>query len=186
MKAKFLSILVSAIILPWCDLYSACAGTEETGHWSIMISAEPINRGERLHQLTLYSVDQSEHLTGMWFCTNGPVGKQPASRLAIQGQKSDDGIFWPDVTLQVRNEATGQWETLATPSRRAAPTTLFVEPNTTQFNLSVRLDPFKPLLTKRKIGRIVLSNGETSEFQLQYLLPPISKQTTRSGGIGEE
>lgn len=174
-NANFLKIFVLAIVVPWFAYQTAGAGADRAGHWSLVISAEPISRAERAHQVTLYSVDQSEHLTGTWFYTNGSVGKQAASTVPVQGEKTADGIFWPDVTLQVKNEATGRWETLATPSRRAAPTTLFVEPNTTQFNLTVNLDPFKPLLTTHKLGRIVLPNGETSEFELKYLLPPRSK-----------
>ncbi len=147
-------------------------GSAETRTWSLVISAEPMSSLERAHQFSLYCVDQSEHLVGTWFYANQSVGNQSASRVVIQGEKTSDGVFWPDVALQIKNEATGNWEKVTKPLRHTPPTKLFVEPDTVEFHLAVNLDAYKPLLATHKFGRIVLANGEATEFELKYLSPP--------------
>jgi hypothetical protein len=121
----------------------------------------------------LYLIDQGEvHLTGTWWYENGPVGNEIPPRVQIEGRKTDDGRFWPDVTLQVKNKLTGKWKTLVKRSGQGKPTTVIIEPNGRNFDLTVNLDVFKPLADTHALGRIILKNGQSSEFELKYLLPP--------------
>jgi len=121
----------------------------------------------------LYYIDQDRfHLTGKWWYENGAVGDETPSRVVIQGKRTPDGVFWPDVTLQVKNELAERWETVAKPSSRGRRATIIIEPNSRNFDLTVNLDAFKPFIGKYKLGRLVLKTGETPEFELKYLLPP--------------
>jgi hypothetical protein len=155
------------------SLVNAGSETETQRTWSRTINIEPANSEDRAHRFELYDVDQSEsRLVGTWWYENGAVGDQIPPRVEIAGTKTPDGIFWPDVTLQVKNELTGGWETVATPRNEGTRTTVTIEPNGRNFDLTVNLNVFKPLIGTHKLGRIVLKSGEASEFDLKYLLPP--------------
>jgi hypothetical protein len=141
--------------------------------WSLAISAEPANSADRARSFSLYEVDQNRlHLIGTWWYENGAVGNETPPRVVIEGRRTSDGLFWPDVTSEVKNELTGKWETVAKPSSHGRRATVIIEPNSRNFDLRVNLDVFKQLIVKYKIGRIVLKTGEASEFELKYLTPP--------------
>jgi hypothetical protein len=155
------------------SLASADSQTEIHRTWSRTISIEPANSENRAHQFVLYDVDQSEsRLVGTWWYENGALGNQIPRRVEIEGTRTPDGVFWPDVTLQVKNELTRTWETVATPHSEGTRTTVTIEPNGRNSDLTVNLNVFKPLIQAHKLGRILLKTGEASEFELKYLLPP--------------
>ncbi|HEV2841928.1 MAG TPA: hypothetical protein VGW39_11425 [Chthoniobacterales bacterium] len=138
-----------------------------------MISSEPVNSIDRAREFILYSVDQGElNLVGTWSYTNGAVGNEPPPRVVIEGIKTADGSFWPDVSLGVRKGRTGKWKRIAASPHLGERATVTIEPNAIGFDLMVTLDPFKPLLDKYKFGRILLNTGRTSEFELKDLSPP--------------
>ncbi|HWM24831.1 MAG TPA: hypothetical protein VNP98_08400 [Chthoniobacterales bacterium] len=141
--------------------------------WSRGFSSEPANSIDRAREFVLFSVAQGElNLVGTWSYTNGAVGNEPPPRVVIEGTKTADGSFWPDVALEVRKGRTGNWERIAPSPNLGERATVTIEPNAINFDLMVNLDPFKPLLDKYKSGRIVLNTGRISEFELKDLLPP--------------
>lgn len=140
--------------------------------WSRTISAEPANAAARAHEFTLYDIDQGElHLTGTCLYINGPLGAEPPKKLIIKGGRDRNGAFWPAVELQIKNEATGQWETIGS-ARFDKSSNLSIEPNDHRFDLMVNLDPFKPFIGKFTTGKIILATGEAAQFELKHLLPP--------------
>lgn len=108
------------------------------------------------------------HLTGL--CSYRATEK--SKRMAISGTDTGDAGFWPDVTAQVRNDQTGQWQTVASPFTRGHRSTIEVDPGTTTKLMPVTLDVFLPLVAKYKVGRVVLPTGEAAVFELEILLEP--------------
>jgi hypothetical protein len=98
--------------------------------------------------------------------------KQSPVSVTIGGRKDADGVFWPDVISQVKNEATGTWETLSEPLSHGRPASITVGPGEFHQDLMVSLDVFKPMIGKYKFGRVVLKTGEAAVFELKDLLPP--------------
>jgi hypothetical protein len=141
--------------------------------WARGLQFEAANSAGRAHGLSLYYVDQGKvHLTGTWWYENGAVAKETPPRVVIEGRRTPDGVFWPDITLQVKNELTGKWQILAKPPSHGRRATIIIEPNNRNFDLMVNLDVLKPLIGNYKFGRIVLKTGEAAVFELKYLLPP--------------
>jgi hypothetical protein len=123
--------------------------------------------------IVLTYLDQGEsHLTGSLAYENYAAKDKTPAPVSIAGVKAAHGVFWPDVTLQVRNESTGKWRTIAKPINVGQRTTLRIEANNINSELMVNLDVFKSLIGKYESGRIVLNTGASCEFQLKYLLPP--------------
>ncbi len=140
--------------------------------WSRIISSEPAKSIDRAREFVLFSVDQGElNLVGTWSYTNGAIGNEPPPPIVIEGTKTPDGSFWPDVRLEVRKARKGNWKKIATSPSHGERATVTIGPNATNFDLTVNLDAFKPLLHNYKSGRIVLNTGRTSEFELEDLLP---------------
>lgn len=112
------------------------------------------------------------HLTGE--CAYAAFASQTAnaSPVTIEGTKTAQGIFWPDVISQVKNDRTGKWETVSEPLNRGHRSTITVKPSEFAMELKVSLDVFQPLIGKYKLGRLVLRTGEAAVFELQDLLPP--------------
>jgi hypothetical protein len=154
--------------------FSSSAYAEGPRVWSRMISSEPANSADRAQEFVLYGVDQGDrHLVGTWSYGNGAVGNEtPPPRVVIGGTKTADGIFWPDVRLEVRKGQKDKWERIPTSPNHGERATVTIEPNAINLDLMVNLDAFKPLLNKYESGRIVLKTGRSSEFELKDLLPP--------------
>lgn len=175
---KRLSIVVS-LIVGLCFVPRGQAEGQKP--WSRMISSEPANSADRAREFVLFSIDQGElHLIGTWSYTNGAVGNKTPPRVVIEGTKTSDGIFWPGVRLDVRRERTGKWKRIAKSSNHGQRATMTIEPNATNFDLTVNLDVFKTLIGKYESGRIVLNTGQASVFELKDLLPPEKEAESKS------
>jgi hypothetical protein len=94
----------------------------------------------------------------------------------VEGTKTADGTFWPEVKLEVRKGQTGKWKRIAISPAVGRPATVTIKPNTTNFDLAVNLDDFKRLIGTCEFGRIVLKTGQASVFELKDLAP--SEQET--------
>lgn len=165
------------LVITVCLLGALCVSSSTYAEgqkvWSRMISAEPANSIDRAREFVLVSVDQGDvHLVGTWSYTNGAVGSEIPPRVVIEGTKTADGGFWPDVRLEVRKGRKGKWKRIAQSPNRGERATVRIEPKATSFDLMVNLDAFKPFLNKYESGKIVLDTGWSSEFELKDLLPP--------------
>ena len=102
-----------------------------------------------------------------------PVVKGHLARPAlIEGVKTADGAFWPDVKPQVANELSGKWESIRQASKGGSKTKLKIDPGGRNETLLVALDVFKPMIGKYRFGKLILRTGETAVFQLDLLSPP--------------
>ena len=108
------------------------------------------------------------HLTGQ--CKYFQLEGQSPRVAVIQGTDGKDCGFWPDVTSQVKNERTGDWETIAEPFNRSHRKTVTINPGEFNQELLVSLDVFFPFVGKAKLGRLVLTSGEAAVFELEKLL----------------
>jgi hypothetical protein len=163
---------------------SSTAQANEPELWSRGFSSEPANSRDRASEFVLYDLSQEElNLIGRWSLTNGAANGKTPPRVIVPGQTTSDGIFWPDVTLQVRKKRTGKWKTIAKSQDNGQRTTVTIDPNATNFDLAVKLDAFKPLIGKYESGRIVLKGGRTSVFELKDLLPPEKQANSKNDSI---
>ena len=162
--AKSMTCLVAVSLL------AMSAQSETPRTWSRTFSWADHKNGPAI---ILFDLDQSDiRLTG-WFAFENYSGKdQAAKKLIIEGCKTSDGVFWPDVRLEVRNESTEKWRTIGNAATQGCRDRIAIEPNTVNYELTVNLEAFKPLIRKYTFGRIVLKAGQVSEFELKNLLPP--------------
>jgi hypothetical protein len=148
------------------------AKAESQRLWSRGFSSEPANSIDRAREFVLFSLDQDElHLIGTWSYTNGTFGNKTPPRVVIEGTKTADGIFWPEVRFEVRKTRKTKWRRIATSPNEGQRASVTIEPNAINFDLTVNLDAFKVFLGKYESGRIILNSGRTSEFELKDLLP---------------
>jgi hypothetical protein len=168
--------LVTTACLIGALCFSSSAQAEGQKLWSRGFSSEPANSIDRAREFVLYDLSQNEqHLIGRWSYTNGAVGNETPPRVIVEGTKTIDGTFWPEVKLEVRKGQTGKWKRIVNPPDPGQPAEVTIEPNTTNFDLAVNLDAFKRLIGKCESGRIVLKTGRASVFELKDLLPPEQK-----------
>lgn len=178
LNLKRLGVVVSLIGVSYCVPSVQAEGQKA---WSRGFSAEPANSADRACEFVLYDLSQEElHLIGRWSYTNGTVSNKAPARVVIEGTKTPDGTFWPDVRLEVRKKGTGDWKTITKSSNHGRRATVIIEPNAINFDLAVNLDAFKSLIGKYESGRIVLKTNRASEFKLADLLPPEQEAKSES------
>jgi hypothetical protein len=140
---------------------------EAASGWSRGILAEPTGT-DRTYELSLGVVRRDKRqFNGTWLYAN--YDRKHALR--FEATKDQVGILWPKVKLEVQDGTTGRWVRIAPASIPGKKITVTVRPGS-NVDLFVELDPFSPFINKSKFGRIILTNGQASEFQLKYLLPP--------------
>jgi hypothetical protein len=111
------------------------------------------------------------HLTGQCAYAYYAPTKQDGP-VTIEGTKTAGGVFWPDVTAQVKNKGGAEWETVSKPINVGHRSAVIIKPGEHNLDLFVALDVFRPLIEKYEVGRLVLNNGEAAVFELKDLLPP--------------
>jgi hypothetical protein len=137
--------------------------------WSRAIFAHPSDGFGKEHRFSLrFFKQEGLHITGR--CTYYQVDNQTPAVATIEGTKTEDGTFWPDVTSQVLNEETGKWETISKPFNHGHRGSVTIKPGEANHELLVSLDVFLPLVGKYKTGKLILNTGETAEFDLYDLL----------------
>jgi hypothetical protein len=118
------------------------------------------------------------------YCTlaNVASGSYKPAKLIVDGSWRH-GLFIPTIMLQVGNQYDGPWHTIRRrPSgRQSRKLTLARDQITTE--LRVSLEPFRRYIGKYKVGRIVVSSGDSGVFVLENLIPP-DKPALRKGDSG--
>jgi hypothetical protein len=158
------------------------ASPEKPSEWSRAIQVEPANGAHRGQGLELYHIAQNESaFIGTCLYENNDTQGRKASRVVIEGVKSPEGLFWPDVELGVRKTANGDWQKVQALSVVGTRSSIVIEANDQVAGLVVSLDPFKSFLGSHHLGRIVLKTGEATEFALEYLLAPGREKSEAEG-----
>ena len=121
----------------------------------------------------LYYLNQDDSdFYGTFSFDNVSGERNVAHKVRIDGTQDRYRHFWPRVRYEARRDDKAPWESLGESSPRGRSKSLVVRPRQSNVDLWVILNIFKPLIGKYESGRIVLSSGERSEFQLKYLAPP--------------
>jgi hypothetical protein len=118
------------------------------------------------------------HLVGIFNFENISGERQQAKEVVFRGVRSIGGGFWPHVRYEARRNEGAFWEPLGESWLLGWPTKLTVKAESSPVGFSVRLDVFQSLIGKYEFGRIVLSSGATSQFQLDDLAPPNTQQSS--------
>jgi hypothetical protein len=88
----------------------------------------------------------------------------------LHGKVGSDGLFQPVVRYEVA-VGPNKWRTLSQSSRTSDPTAIRIDSVASHAMLEIDMDPFRPMIGKYRLGRIVLENGESVTFSLDNLLP---------------
>ena len=136
--------------------------------WSKGFSFHPTSGYGRENRFSLRGITQTGlHITGE--CAYYQIENQIPRVARIEGTKTADEQFWPDVTSQVKNQRTGKWETISKPFNHGHRATITIKPGEFNPELMVTLDIFYPLIGKYKVGRLLLATGDAAEFELKEL-----------------
>jgi hypothetical protein len=88
------------------------------------------------------------------------------SKIEIEGKLKDDGTFWPCFRAQVSRDGEKKWKTLGESDKSQGIVTVIVDA-LSERKICVDMDLFRPAIGKAPYGRIVLSNGVRTMFDLQ-------------------
>jgi hypothetical protein len=110
----------------------------------------------------LTTVSLGDRLTGE-FLFEAP----PTKSVSLEGTRTLDGDFWPQVGFQVTNSGE-EWKTIGK-SRPNGVATVLQIPMGNAERMRVLLTDFKPVIGKYKFGRIVFSNGQAGVFSINHL-----------------
>jgi hypothetical protein len=141
--------------------------------WSSATFSHPIDY-EQFQMLSVMGEDGKVY-GEFWY--NNFTDKDVPPPATISGTRMSDGTFWPDVALYVGNAREGEWKPLTPVKVSGETVSVIVPPTLCLANLEVDFSPFRPFLRTMKIGKAVLSNGETAYFDLLELLPPDERET---------
>lgn len=137
--------------------------------WSVIWEGQPQDRPT----LILLTVDQRDNeLIGSYVFNNYYSKKDKAGDVTVEGVRDTNGLFWPCVQLQAKKHNAVDWEGIGASNTPGPRSKILIRKNATSIGLHVRLDLFKPLIGKYEFGRIILSSGQLSEFELKDLSPP--------------
>jgi hypothetical protein len=157
------------LLLPMLSVFVCPAHAQQHQPWSGGFSYTYSHDGPNI---ILGFIRQDEaHLSGEFTFENVSGSRDKAKDVLLQGGKTSDGRFWPQVRYEARRDADAPWEPLGhSPAiGRSAKRTIKAEGKPVQ--LTVRLDVFQPLIRTHKMGRIVFSSGDTSQFELKDFAP---------------
>lgn len=94
------------------------------------------------------------------------------SETSIEGVKSTDGHFWPEVTAQVSNDVSGPWRTVGNKSNHeGTATAIRIRAHDSKTRFDVDLNIFLECVERFRYGRLVLNNGDAALVELREILP---------------
>ena len=155
-----------------------CKRAKSKDEWMAAFLGEPMPGETSSHEFGLFGLEQqTHHLIGTWMYVNYDIRGREVGPVIIEGGRTRNGLFWPDVRLQVKDDSTGKWKTISNSSNHwwevwKKREKVTIARNSQNLELMVNLDEFQPLIGKYEVGRIVLNSGEVSEFELKSLLLP--------------
>ncbi len=164
---KFTRLVQMAILLCGVAAASEGLGGDEPQVWSKGWHWAVYNQGPG-PQLVVVHQRRSDFIASLAYYNVPKVGEL-IEAVMLEGARSQDGNFWPDARLEVKRTETDEWREIGRSLPEGQRETLTVQPEESAASLTVRLDPFKPLLISHKFGRILLSNGAAAEFEMKHL-----------------
>jgi hypothetical protein len=145
------------------------AGTQRNWSREPFVGTTPEKATSPFAIVSISSIDS--HIVG--YC--GYVSKIDKDFTYINGSRTTDGAFWPNVTYQVGDEFGGTFKTIGKSVNKGNPLALRIKSMDTDTILHVDLDMLHAMVGKYQFGRIVLDNGESTTFALKFLSPPVQE-----------
>ena len=145
-------------------------GRAETApeNWATAISHDR-EKGGGPRNLQLEMVSEGDPLIGKFSLEYRGDKQTIASPFVVEGHQGEDGTFWPNVQLEVKNEADGKWIKIATSWDGPVSAKLTVYNEIVAYGIFVDLHAFKPYFGKFNSGRVVLKSGENAVISLKDL-----------------
>jgi hypothetical protein len=161
--------VVSAALFCVAVLSARAAETTPAPEWSGGTFATFAHDGPSIW-LSFIRQDK-RHLIGRFTFENISGSRAQAKDATIEGINGEEGQFWPVIRCEARRAPDTPWESIGESSMDGPRKRLEIKADSPAVELRVTLDIFKPLIGKYYSGRIVLSSGDTSQFELQELTP---------------
>jgi hypothetical protein len=92
---------------------------------------------------------------------------RPTKAVSLEGTRTVDGDFWPQVDFQVANSGE-QWKTIGK-SRNGGTSAVLQIPSGKAERMRVLLTDYKSMIGKYTYGKIVFSNGQSAIFSIDLL-----------------
>jgi hypothetical protein len=105
----------------------------------------------------------SAHCAYHYLNEKGPV--------VLRGTIDSDRRFWPFVSYEVETPDKKKWRPIGKSTETKNPVTVQFDSDNQKDLFLVDMEPFRSVIGKFRRGRLVLANGETSEFMIDDLLP---------------
>jgi hypothetical protein len=118
-----------------------------------------------------YMVQDKRHLVGRFTFENVSGSRAKATDATVEGVDREEDQFWPVVRCEVQRARGAPWEAIGESSVEGSRKRLAIKADSPPVELRVTLDIFKPFIGKYESGRIVLTSGDTSQFELKELTP---------------
>jgi hypothetical protein len=118
-----------------------------------------------------FVTEESGELVSYWTLANVQTGTYKPGKLVIEGRWRH-GFFWPTITSQVDDQYAGPWRTIPGRPGKKRTAKLILERGQIMTELRVSLEPFRKYIGEKKVGRIVLTSGDSGVFELNDLIPP--------------
>jgi hypothetical protein len=132
-----------------------------------------VNKESPAFRFTLFNVHQERtELTAEFAYDNYIIANEVRPTVVIQGRRTEDGRFWPNVVYEVRKDSNASWEPVRGTAKTGQNTSVLVKPLDSRFDLFVSLEPFKAYITLYHFARVTLPDGDRAEFELKSLSPP--------------
>ena len=158
-----LSVLCSALLL-------SASAAEPPRVWSRGFHATYAHDGP---SIGLDYLNQSDSdLVGTFSFENISGKRAKARTVVVDGVETAPKTFWPKVRYEARKAPDQPWQPIGESSVVGRPKKLTIKSGAIYTDLWVSLGIFKPIVGRYESGRIILSSGQSSEFQLQSLAPP--------------
>ena len=167
-RTKQIVVGIAAINLLLLASVNCWASTPTWGRGISGIRVIPTNGPQ--FDVTFIS-EESGELVASCMLANIRSGSYQPAPLVIEGEWQQ-GVFWPSFVLQVGNEFRGPWYSVSMASSHATRGRLIVEPGKIVTDLRIKLGSFRNYIGNYRVGRIVLSSGDSGVFQLIHLRPP--------------
>lgn len=164
---------VKALCLVLCLGFTGVTQAENQSLWSRGVSGQPVDKNDPAFRFLLTFVRQeSSRLLGICVYENYSISGVSARVAIIDGVKTADGVFWPDLKLEVSNELGGMWTDIGKSSTHGQRVALRIKPKDINMGLTANLDRFQSFIGKYRFGRLTLKTGEAAVFELSLLSPP--------------
>lgn len=135
--------------------------------WSRGVLAEPSAGSSSFADFSLATVHEDNgELDGTWLYTN-----HGSSAIEFKATRDALGFLWPDVKMEVKEDASSRWIVVNDSCPSGQRITVKVNPGE-YVELFVPLNSLRSYVGKNESARVTLTTGQTSQFELKYLVPP--------------